>query len=96
MHKDRLALAGFLIAVAALANVLVSAQDTLGPPDIAAEWRLDTNERDTATQAPLGDYTGIPFNDAGRLRADTTPESIWGTPESQCRPQSAPHQCAAL
>src|SRR5215831_15846605 len=33
--------------------------------------------------------TGIsrnPFNDAGRMRSDTTAESIGGTPESQCRP----------
>src|SRR5262249_13289498 len=29
---------------------------------------------------------------AGRLRADTTPESLWGTAEYQCRPHSAPHQ----
>ena len=78
-----------LVAVL-LATALVSAQNP-GPPDIAAEWRLDANERDLTSQAPLGDYTGIPFNDAGRLRSDTTPESIWGTPEYQCRPHSAPH-----
>ena len=47
-------------------------------------------------QPPLGDYLGIPFNDAGRQRADTTPESIWGTPEYQCRPHSAPHQWRGL
>src|SRR6185295_13172859 len=40
---------------------------------------------------PLGDYLGIPFNAAGRQRAETTAESIWGTPEYQCRPHSAPH-----
>ena len=83
-----------LVAVL-LATALVSAQNP-GPPDIAAEWRLDANERDLTSQAPLGDYTGIPFNDAGRLRSDTTPESIWGTPEYQCRPHSAPHQWRGL
>ncbi|MBI3047786.1 MAG: hypothetical protein HYY76_05700 [Acidobacteria bacterium] len=65
-------------------------------PDIAQEWRLDNNERDTFGQAPLGDYTGIPFNEAGRRRSDTTPESIWGTLEYQCRPHSAPHQWRGL
>ena len=60
------------------------------------EWRLDNNEQDTIGQPPLGDYLGIPFNEAGRLRADTTPESIWGTPEYQCRPHSAPHQWRGL
>jgi len=66
------------------------------PPDIAGEWRLDNNEQDTTAQPPLGDYLGIPFNDAGRMRSDTTAESIWGTPEYQCRPHSAPHQWRGL
>jgi cyclase len=83
--------------LAAAVNVLVLAQDArTEPTNIAGEWRLDNNERDTSSQAPLGDYTGIPFNDAGRLRSDTTPESIWGTLEYQCRPHSAPHQWRGL
>jgi cyclase len=65
-------------------------------PDIAGEWRLENNEADTTAQPPLGDYLGIPFNDAGRMRSDTTAESIWGTPEYQCRPHSAPHQWRGL
>jgi glyoxylase-like metal-dependent hydrolase (beta-lactamase superfamily II) len=59
-------------------------------PDIAGEWRLDSAE--DPGQPPLADYLGLALNEAGRLRADTTPESIWGTPEYQCRPHSAPHQ----
>src|SRR4051812_27121240 len=66
------------------------------PPDIAGEWRPDKKEEDTTAQPPLGDYTGIPFNDAGRMRSETTAESIWGTPEYQCRPHSAPHQWRGL
>ena len=96
---NRTTRAALLLATAMLVNALVSAQGPQGPaapPDIAAEWRLDTNERDLTSQAPLGDYTGIPFNEAGRLRSDTTPESIWGTPEYQCRPHSAPHQWRGL
>jgi len=88
-----------LIAVAVLASVRGSAQGPARPavpPDIAGEWRLDNNEQDTTAQPPLGDYLGIPFNDAGRQRADTTAESIWGTPEYQCRPHSAPHQWRGL
>jgi glyoxylase-like metal-dependent hydrolase (beta-lactamase superfamily II) len=66
------------------------------PPDIAGEWNLTNNEEDTTAQPPLGDYLGIPFNAAGRMRSDTTAESIWGTPEYQCRPHSAPHQWRGL
>jgi hypothetical protein len=86
----------------ALAAVLVSAPvfaqpaRPATPPDIAGEWRLENNEEDTTAQPPLGDYLGIPFNDAGRMRSDTTAESIWGTPEYQCRPHSAPHQWRGL
>ena len=66
-------MAGSLLAIAVAATSLVSAQLDGGgpgrqpaPADIAQEWRLDNNERDTFGQAPLGDYTGVPFNDAGR------------------------------
>jgi hypothetical protein len=70
------------------------------PADITGEWRLESDEDPGALgglgQPPLGDYLGIPFNDAGRLRAETSAESIWGTPEYQCRPHSAPHQWRGL
>jgi glyoxylase-like metal-dependent hydrolase (beta-lactamase superfamily II) len=65
------------------------------PPDITGEWRQESDEWGLG-QPPLGDYLGIPFNEAGRMRADTTAESIWGTPEYQCRPHSAPHQWRGL
>jgi cyclase len=87
-------IAGILLAAALLVNGLVSAQVRSGllPPDISGAWQRITDEKDSVGQPPLGDYTGIAFNEAGRLRAETTPESIWGTPEYQCRPHSAPHQ----
>jgi glyoxylase-like metal-dependent hydrolase (beta-lactamase superfamily II) len=70
------------------------------PTDISGEWTLvngeDPGQIGALGQPPLGDYLGIPFNDAGRQRADTTAESIWGTPEYQCRPHSAPHQWRGL
>jgi glyoxylase-like metal-dependent hydrolase (beta-lactamase superfamily II) len=91
-----------LLACAAIAGVPGRAQPARPqtPPDIAGEWRLENHEEPgqlgALGQPPLGDYLGIPFNEAGRLRADTTAESIWGTPEFQCRPHSAPHQWRGL
>ena len=76
-------------ATALVLDLRVGAQGAR-PPDIAGEWRLDSAE--DPGQPPLADYLGLALNEAGRLRADTTPESIWGTPEYQCRPHSAPHQ----
>ena len=66
------------------------------PPDISGEWTLANNEYDTTAQPPLGDYTGIAFNAAGVMRSETTAESIFGTPEYQCRPHSSPHQWRGL
>jgi hypothetical protein len=97
-NRARIAGHALLLAAATLVGVPAFAQPARPqtPPDIAGEWRLDNNEEDTTAQPPLGDYLGIPFNDAGRQRADTTAESIWGTPEYQCRPHSAPHQWRGL
>ncbi|HLG56240.1 MAG TPA: hypothetical protein VI485_12975 [Vicinamibacterales bacterium] len=79
-----------LAVAAAVALNLRAAAQGARPPDIAGEWRLDSAE--DPGQPPLADYLGLALNEAGRMRADTTPESIWGTPEYQCRPHSAPHQ----
>src|SRR5437867_1184816 len=96
-----------LLVALLLANILVLGQGGGGAvgrqastPDLAGEWRLENYEEPgqlgAQGQPPLGDYLGIPFNEAGRMRSDTSAESIWGTPEYQCRPHSAPHQWRGL
>ncbi len=101
-YRTRIAGFWFLLALATLLSVPAFAQPARpqNPPDISGEWRLESNEDPgqlgALGQPPLGDYLGIPFNDAGRLRAETSAESIWGTPEYQCRPHSAPHQWRGL
>jgi hypothetical protein len=61
--------------------------------DFSGEWTLRDNEVfESAGQPPLGDYLGIPFNEAGRLRAETSAESMWAIPEFQCRPHSVAYQ----
>jgi cyclase len=88
----------FLLIVAILFSIPALAQPLrpANPTDISGEWNQVNHEEDTAVQPPLGQYLGVPFNDAGRMRAETTAESIWGTPEYQCRPHSAPHQWRGL
>ena len=85
----RTAVALLTLTLATVVSLRVTAQGAR-PPDIAGEWRVDSAE--DPGQPPLADYLGLALNEAGRLRADTTPESIWGTAEYQCRPHSAPHQ----
>jgi glyoxylase-like metal-dependent hydrolase (beta-lactamase superfamily II) len=93
------AIAGLLWALTP-AIAVAQPPRTLTPPDISGEWALqndeDPGQLGALGQPPLGDYLGIPFNEAGRMRADTSAESIWGTPEYQCRPHSAPHQWRGL
>src|SRR5437870_5890352 len=98
MKTARYLAASLAVAAAALVMAPLSAQPARPaiPVDIAGEWRLENNEEDTTAQPPLGDYLGIPFNAAGRMRSDTTAESIWGTPEFQCRPHAFPHQWRGL
>ena len=81
------------------ANAQILIGRTPSPPDIVGEWVLEGSEDRGAVgglQPNPQDYLGIPFNDAGRMRSDTTAESIWGTPEYQCRPHSAPHTWRGL
>jgi glyoxylase-like metal-dependent hydrolase (beta-lactamase superfamily II) len=92
-----LALFGSASTWSVQAQILVGR--TASPPDIVGEWVLEGSEDRGAVgglQPNPHDYLGIPFNDAGRMRSDTTAESIWGTAEYQCRPHSAPHQWRGL
>ena len=93
MARPHVKMSAVILAAAAagLMNIRTEAQGGgARPPDIAGEWRLDQGE--DPGQPPGADYLGLALNEAGRLRADSTPESVWGTPEYQCRPHSAPHQ----
>src|SRR5207342_523783 len=94
-HRSGILLA-VLLAAWLPAAAFAQPPRTLTPPDISGEWALQNDEEPGVVgglgQPPLGDYLGIPFNEAGRMRADTSAESLWGTPEYSCRPHSAPHQ----
>ena len=97
LYRTRIAGVSLLLVTVILVCIPTYAQPARpqNPPDITGEWRQESDESGLG-QPPLGDYLGIPFNEAGRMRADTTAESIWGTPEYQCRPHSAPHQWRGL
>lgn len=81
-------LAGVLgLAVAVLLPSLAQAQSV----DIAGEWGRNNHE-DQPHRAPgadLGDYTGIPLNDAARLKAQSWDASVLSQPERQAQPHPA-------
>src|SRR5437667_10639288 len=61
--------------------------------DIAGEWvvRNWQNRMERSTGPALGDYLGMPLNEAGRLRAETFAAGEGGGQELQCRPHPVPY-----
>jgi len=65
----------------------------LGPPALAqtdpsGEWenRFHEDEPERVPGPEIGDYLGLPINDAARLRGDTWVATLLELPENQCRP----------
>jgi glyoxylase-like metal-dependent hydrolase (beta-lactamase superfamily II) len=59
--------------------------------DFSGEWapRFWEDQPERVPGPELGDFLGIPINDAARQRAETWDASIQTLPEWQCRPHSA-------
>jgi cyclase len=67
---------------------VLAARPALAQRDIAGEWTALYHE-DQPHRIPgpeLGDYTGIPLNDAGRMKADSWDASILSLREHQAKP----------
>jgi hypothetical protein len=74
---------GSLLLALTVLCPLVSAQT-----DPTGEWdnRFHEDEPERIPGPGIGDYLGIPINDAARLRADTWTATLLELPENQCRP----------
>src|SRR5687767_4908016 len=75
--------AGLLVLLA-----LLTPQPALAQIDVAGMWAPMMHE-DQPERAPgpeVGDYLGLPINDAGRQRAETWDASLLTLPEHQCKP----------
>ena len=75
-----------------VAAVLLAALALPGPAlaqiDLSGVWAPIFHE-DQPERIPgpdIGDYAGLPINDAARLRADTWDASLLTLPEHQCKP----------
>ena len=79
-----------VVAALALMAALVSAP-AYAQVDFSGEWapRFWEDQPERAPGPELGDYLGIPINDAARARAAAWEASIQTLPEWQCRPHSA-------
>ena len=94
-------LGGWLaVAVLAASSPAVLAQDLVGV-DLSGTWgQLFHEDRAERGAGPdFADYTGLPINDAARLRAESWDAAKWTVPEHQCEPHPAdyaPHGPANL
>jgi hypothetical protein len=59
--------------------------------DLAGMWGQRFHEElpERGAGPEIGDYTGLPVNDAARLRADSWDAAKWTIPERQCEPHPA-------
>ena len=86
MNPRRFVVSIFLVLVATFAATPAWAQI-----DFSGEWapRFWEDQPERVPGPELGDFLGIPVNDAARMRAETWDASIQTLPEWQCRPHSA-------
>jgi len=77
---------------------VVAALPAFAQLDLSGVWadRITEDSYERSGGPPLGDYQGIPLNDAGRMKADSHDHEEWSLPEFQCRPHPAPYQWRAL
>jgi hypothetical protein len=90
-HAKRLGV--LLVAVTILYGIPAFGQTA----DLVGEYANLSHEdaMERAGGPPLGDYMGIPLTEAGRMRAQSNDEAIWGLPEFSCRPHPGPYQWRA-
>jgi hypothetical protein len=78
-------------AALVLTGLVAMMQPAVAQVDLAGEWvaRYHEDQPERIPGPDLGDYLGIPLNDAARLRADTWDASQLTIPEFQCRPHAS-------
>ncbi|MEQ1885477.1 MAG: MBL fold metallo-hydrolase [Bryobacteraceae bacterium] len=77
--------------VIAMALLVVTAAPAFCQFDLSGEWnpRQHHDVVNRGIGPTLGDYTGLPINDAARMRGDSWSASLMTLPERQCIPYSA-------
>src|SRR5262245_59863825 len=91
--SQAMAIALALAAVAAVASAPGAAQQEEAVStqargvDLSGEW-TPVREEDNTGNTELGDWVGLPMNEAARLRATAWVASIQTLPEWQCRPHA--------
>jgi len=70
-----------------LLAAVLAASPAFGQIDLSGEWSNITHEDINHRQSvEIGDYTGLPINEAGRFKAESWDEAVLATHERQCIP----------
>src|SRR5262245_13806563 len=74
-----------------LGAVMFAGRPAFAQMDFSGEWQpiFYEDQPERVAGPEIGDYTGIPINDAARMRGDTWMAAVQTLPEWQCRPHSA-------
>ena len=78
----------FLLWGPSLLMAMLLGGTALAQTDPSGEWenRFHEDEPERVPGPEIGDYLGLPINDAARLRGDTWVATLLELPENQCRP----------
>jgi hypothetical protein len=81
----------FRLLLAALLVWCSAASPASAQVDLAGQWatRMHEDQLERGGGPEVGEYQGLPINDANRLRADSWSASLWTVPEHQCIPHPA-------
>src|SRR5262245_14273743 len=68
--------------------LLVSSTPVLAQVDLSGSWATRQHEEslERGGGPEIGEYQGIPINEADRFRAEAWTASLWTVPEHQCIP----------
>jgi hypothetical protein len=80
-----------LSALVCVAGVSLVAQGPPGAMDLSGEWapRFHEDQPERIPGPDIGDYLGLPINEAARVHGDAWDASILTLPEHQCKPHPA-------
>ncbi len=79
----------FRVLVFCLTTIALTAIPSFAQMDLSGQWGPVVGDEDLDERVggpELGEYMGMPINDASRARADLWDSSIQSLPEWQCRP----------
>ena len=71
-----------------LAAAILTSHPAFAQVDLSGQWgqRLHEDEPERGPGPEIGDYTGMPINDAARMKADTWDAQKWEMVEHECDP----------